>query len=109
MSDDQMEGAVRQGVGRLQDAGGGLTGDAGVQGRGKLNEAVGAAQNAYGKFKDNAQDALGQAQDRAEDVYGEIETYVRDNPLQAVGAAIATGLLLGLLLRGGRKTIYVRK
>lgn len=84
MTDDRIEGAVRKGVGRVQDAVGGLTGDGSTQARGKANEAAGSAQNAFGKV-------VGQAEDLA-----------RDQPLVAVGAAFAVGVVVGLLLRGGK-------
>jgi ElaB/YqjD/DUF883 family membrane-anchored ribosome-binding protein len=35
---------------------------------------------------------------RAKEVAGQAETYVRDNPWQAVGIAAGVGLLLGLVL-----------
>lgn len=109
MVEDQIEGAARQGVGRVQDAVGGLVGDERTQARGKLNEAAGSLQNAYGKVKDQAQDAIGQVKDRAGDTYDEVEAYVREQPLTALGIAVGVGLVLGLLLHGGRRTVYVRR
>ena len=97
MVDDRIEGATRNVGGRLQDAFGGLTGDAGVQARGKLNQAAGAVQEATGK-----------ARESAEDVYAEVESYVREQPLAALAVTLAVGLAFGFLLRGG-KTVYVRK
>ena len=52
MSDEQIYGATRNGLGHLQDAAGGLTGDDRLQARGKLNRAAGSLQSALGKVKD---------------------------------------------------------
>jgi uncharacterized protein YjbJ (UPF0337 family) len=109
MSNDRIEGAVKEGFGRVQDAAGGLTGNGDTQLRGKLNQAAGSAQNAYGQLKDQAGDVLDQARDQFADVYDEVEGFVRDQPLTALAIGVATGLALGLLLRGGRKVVYVRK
>ncbi len=62
MTDERIEGVLRQGAGRVQDAVGGLTGDAKTQAKGKLNQAAGALQDTYGQvtnaLTDNFQDAL---------------------------------------------------
>ena len=109
MSEDRIEGTAKKGFGHVQDAVGGLIGDNGTQAKGKLNQAAGSVQDAYGKVLDQAQDAVGQAKDVAQDVYGEIEQFVSDQPYLAVAAGVGVGLVLGLLLSGGRKTVYVRK
>ena len=56
--DDQVVGIARQGLGRMQDAVGGLTGDAALQGKGKINEAAGAAQHAFGEAKSSLLEAV---------------------------------------------------
>jgi uncharacterized protein YjbJ (UPF0337 family) len=109
MSNDRIEGAVREGVGRVQDAAGGLFGNSKTEMRGKLNQAAGSAQNAYGQVKDQASDALDQARDQFSDIYDEVEAYVRDQPMAALAIGAGVGLVLGLLMRGGRKVVYVRK
>ena len=120
MSEDRIEGGVKQGVGRVQDAVGGLTGSDKTQARGKVNEAAGSVQNAYGQVKDKAQDVAGQVRDqfgdvagqareRAQDAFGDLEGFVREQPLQALAGGIAIGVVLGLFLRGGRKTVYLSK
>ena len=116
MSEDRIEGGVKQGVGRVQDALGGVTGDDKTQAQGKVNEASGSVQNAYGQVKDKAQDvagqvrgAAGQAGERAQDLLGTLEGFVRDQPLQALAGGVAVGVVLGLLLRGERKPVYFSK
>ena len=98
MTDDRIEGAVRKGVGRVQDAVGGLTGDGRTQADGKLNQAAGSVQ-----------DLVGQARDRASDLYGEVESYAKEQPLAALAVTLGLGVVIGLVLSGGRKTVYVRK
>ena len=98
MSDNRLGGAVKEGVGKVQDTFGGLTGDAGTQARGKLNEAGGSAQNAVGKV-----------QDQAGDIYETAEGYIKDQPGLAAAVILGAGIVIGLILRGGRKTVYVRK
>lgn len=110
--DDQVVGIAKQGLGRVQDAVGGLTGDAALQGKGKINEAVGAAQHAFGDAKSSLLEAV---DDIVGGVRGELHTqletvegYVTARPLQALGVAAGVGLLLGLLLRGRSRTVYTR-
>lgn len=106
MTDDRIEGALRKGAGHVQDAVGGLTGDAGTQGKGKLNEAAGSVQNAYDKAVDSAEGAIEQVRGQAQDMLGEVEDYIRQQPLAAAGVAAGIGILLGMMLRGGHKTVY---
>lgn len=108
MSDDQIYGAATNGVGHLQDAAGGLTGDDKLQVKGKLNRAKGAAQQAYGKVKNKAVEAKAKASDTyakarltAQGSLTDVEGRVRENPLAALGAVAAIGLLVGLILGGG--------
>jgi ElaB/YqjD/DUF883 family membrane-anchored ribosome-binding protein len=82
--DEQIAGVTKQGLGRAQDAVGGLTGDGKTQAKGKLNEAAGA------------------------DRLDAVEDYVTAKPLPAVAIAAAAGVVIGLLLRGRSRTIYLR-
>jgi uncharacterized protein YjbJ (UPF0337 family) len=91
MTDDRIEGAVRKGVGLVQDAVGGLTGDAATQVRGKLNQAAGSAQ-----------DAVGRARGAAQGLLDDVEGYAKENPLPALAIMLGVGVALGLLLVGGR-------
>jgi ElaB/YqjD/DUF883 family membrane-anchored ribosome-binding protein len=119
MSEDQFNGAVKEAVGHVQDAAGGLVGDAKLQADGKVNEAAGGVQQAYGKVKDKADAALHQAKDKADaalhqakdkaqDIVSEVETYTREKPLTALGIGLGVGVVLGVLLAGGGRTVYVR-
>ena len=92
MDENQAEGAITEGVGKLKDAAGGLTGDASLQGEGKFDQLSGKAQRQFG-------DTIEEAQDQLENV----TSLIRERPLAAVGIAVGAGFLLGLLLIPSRK------
>ena len=92
MDDNQVEGAITEGVGKLKDAAGGLTGDTSLQGEGKFDQLSGKAQRQFG-------DTMEEAQDQLENV----TSLIRERPLAAVGIAAGAGFLLGLLLIPSRK------
>jgi uncharacterized protein YjbJ (UPF0337 family) len=81
MSETKAEGFVRNAAGHVQDAVGGLTGDAATQVRGKINQAAGRAQQTYGNAVDQVLD------------------YTSDRPGTALAAALGVGVLVGLALR----------
>lgn len=87
MDENRIEGAVKEGVGRVQDAFGGGFGNEGLQARGTINEAAGGVQNLYGQAVDMAKDVLDDAADMIE-----------RQPYAAAGAAALLGLLAGLLI-----------
>jgi uncharacterized protein YjbJ (UPF0337 family) len=79
MVQDQLEGAAQQVAGKVQDAVGALTGDAGLQGEGKLRQAAGNLQQSYGQTVDN------------------VRLAVANQPIQGVLIAAAVGFVLGAL------------
>ena len=93
MDENTTEGAVTEGVGKLKDAAGGLTGDTGLQGEGKGDQLTGNVQREFGDTLDDAQDQ-----------FEGIVSTIRDRPLIAVGIAAGAGFLLGLLLIPSRKS-----
>lgn len=119
--DEQLNGALEIGAGRVQDAAGALTGDTTMQVKGKLKEAAGSAKQAAGHLRTVAADALGDAQHRvhdaaisareqAKDRFAQIESQVRDKPGPALALALVIGLGLGLLLRGpSSRTVHLRE
>jgi uncharacterized protein YjbJ (UPF0337 family) len=116
MSSDRLEGAIKIGVGHVQDAAGGLIGDNALQAKGKFIEATGFLQDAFGQAKGHAAEILNDVTDQAADALGQIEDQTRgalettrgryvalqkraiDNPLAAVAIAAGVGLLVGLIL-----------
>jgi uncharacterized protein YjbJ (UPF0337 family) len=118
MSNDRVEGAIKRGVGHIQDAAGGLIGDNVMQARGKFNEGAGFLQDAFGQMKDHASDILGDASSQTNQAldqvkgrarsavktvqgrYDALQDLVIDNPLVAVAVAAGIGLAVGLALHG---------
>jgi uncharacterized protein YjbJ (UPF0337 family) len=98
MTDDRIEGGLKRGFGHLQDAVGGLTGDARTQVQGKFNEAAGSAQ-----------DAIGQVSDIARGLWDEAQSYTKKNPRTALAITLGIGVVLGLTLLGGGTTLYQRR
>jgi uncharacterized protein YjbJ (UPF0337 family) len=81
MDENKVEGAFRQATGRVQDAVGGLAGDATTQARGKVNEIAGSAQRNMGEVIDTVRNAT------------------VEQPLIALAVAGGVGYLLGLIMR----------
>ena len=81
MDENRFEGAAREVGGKIQDAVGGLTGDAQTQARGKANQAAGQAQNAYGQAVDGLKD------------------FATSDPIAAMLSALGVGIVIGWMLR----------
>jgi uncharacterized protein YjbJ (UPF0337 family) len=79
MSEDRIEGNIRNAAGRLQDAVGGITGDTGTQVEGKARALAGKAQASYGEAIDCMRDMAA------------------EKPLAALGVATAVGFVIGAL------------
>ncbi len=80
MDENRFEGAARNIGGKVQDAVGGLTGDAATQARGKINQAAGQAQQAYGAAVDD------------------LKEFTSNQPMTALLAAMGIGVVLGFIL-----------
>jgi uncharacterized protein YjbJ (UPF0337 family) len=81
MDENEIEGTARDLGGKVQDAVGGLTGDASTQAEGKWNQAAGKAQKTFGAAAD------------------EIRDNVVEKPLAALGIAAGVFFVLGYLMR----------
>lgn len=110
MDENRIEGAVKEGVGHVQEAFGGLTGDRRAQGKGELNEAAGQVQQAYGRAMDQAREVARDVGDQARVIAERTKDRIGDQPWTAVGVAAVGGLILGLLLNGGHggRIVYVK-
>jgi ElaB/YqjD/DUF883 family membrane-anchored ribosome-binding protein len=102
MSDEEIEGLAKEGVGRVQNGVGGIAGDAALQAKGKLNEAAGAIQRTWGEVQDRAGRLAGDAQSMSVDAYDEVDAFVRRAPWVSVAIAAGVGLLAGLALKPSR-------
>lgn len=98
MNSDRIEGAARKVGGRIEDAAGGLMGDAATQLRGKADEVAGAAQNVYGQAVDGVKDAAGKAQDVYGQAVGGVKDFAQEQPIAVVLAAMSIGAALGFML-----------
>lgn len=58
MDKDRIAGAAKQAKGTMKEAAGKVTGDAKLQGEGKMDKAEGKIQNTVGGLKDKAREAL---------------------------------------------------
>lgn len=87
VDENEVKGTVTDGVGKLKDAAGGLTGDSSLQAEGKVDQLQGKVQKEYGDLLDQAQD-----------VFEDATKMVRDQPVAALGIAAGVGFLLGWLL-----------
>jgi uncharacterized protein YjbJ (UPF0337 family) len=67
MSDNDTEGKVDEGKGRLKEAAGSLTDDQGLKNEGKVDKAAGKTKQAVGDVGDKVGDAVGGAADKAKD------------------------------------------
>jgi len=81
VDENEVEGTIRDLGGKVQDAVGGLTGDAKTQAEGKYNQAFGKAQKTFGAAAD------------------EIRENVSHQPLTALAIVGGVFFTLGFLLR----------
>lgn len=107
MAEQQFEGLAREGLGRVEDSAGGFVGDAGLQAKGKLNEAAGAIQRTVGDVQAQAERLLGEAQVLGRDACDEVDAFVRRRPWVSIAVAAGIGLLAGLALKPSRR-VYRR-
>ncbi len=91
MDEDRMKGAASNIGGKVKDAVGGLTGDTKTQAEGKLDQAVGQAQNAYGSAKD-------QVREGASAMGAELDSFMSERPVAALLAAVGIGYALARLM-----------
>jgi uncharacterized protein YjbJ (UPF0337 family) len=107
MSDQQIEGLAREGVGRVKDSAGALAGDARLQAKGKLDEAAGMIQRTLGDVQGQAERLLDEVQVRGVEARDEVDAFVRRSPWVSVAVAAGIGLLAGLALKPRRKVYRI--
>ena len=83
---NRIEGTAREAVGKVEDAAGELLGDTETQAAGKIRQAAGILQSAYGKAADEVQDAT-----------GSIIQIWEEQPVIALLVTLAVGFFLGRL------------
>ena len=109
MNGDKVEGVAQEIGGKLKDAAGGLTGDAGMQADGKVDQAAGTVKQMLGDAKatvgDVADRVAATASDFGQSAYQQtasaakyMNDRARERPLGMVIAAGLVGAVVGYLL-----------
>jgi len=86
MDENRVEGTAREFVGKAQSAAGDLLGDSKTQAEGRIRQATGQAQEAYGAAADQLRGLTEELTDR-----------IHETPLLAVLGALGIGYLIGRL------------
>lgn len=127
MNEDQIEGAVKNGTGKMESFAGNLTGDdklkakgEGRQIEGRIQDAVGSVHETIDKVASQAKAAASTVNSQASEVYGrvsetaqtvaaKVNPFIEEQTYAALGIAAAAGLLAGLLIASrGPKVIYLK-
>ncbi len=80
MDEQQVNGGLNQGVGRVKEAAGALLGDIKIEAQGRAQQIRGQAESLYG------------------DTLERITTATTEKPAVALGAALGVGVIIGILL-----------
>ena len=80
MDEQQVNGGVNQGVGRVKEAAGALLGDLKIEAQGRAQQIRGQAESMYG------------------DAMERITTATTEKPAIALGTALGIGVIIGILL-----------
>lgn len=97
MSDDRFAGTARNVGGKVQEGFGKVAGDAKTEAQGKVNQALGAAQDLYGQAKDSAADAAEIVKQGAKEADDYVRHFVETRPYTTALGALAIGLFVGLM------------
>lgn len=96
MSDDILEGRLRQGAGAAERAIGDGLDDLSMSLHGRVQDLAGRVQTVFGQAKDHAAETI-----------GGIDAFVTERPYLTAAFAAATGVALGFLLGLGRPKVIV--
>lgn len=91
MDEDRIKGTATDLGGKLKEAVGGLVGDSRTQVGGRVDQASGQLQHAYGSAKDTMRDT-------ASTIGSDVEEFVRDRPILALLSAVGVGYVLARLV-----------
>jgi len=86
VDENRVEGTVREFAGKAQGVAGDILGDSKTSAQGRINDAAGQAQKAYG-----------QASDQLKGLADELTDRIHETPLLAVLGAVGLGYLIGKL------------
>ena len=127
MSENDVVGGMQEGFGRLERGAGAALNDPGMDARGAANPRKGGARKAAAKLQtqidglaDRVVGGVAKVGEQTRSVYDRtsvqarkvaerVEPFVHERPYAALGATLAVGLVIGLLLNSrGPKIIYVK-
>jgi ElaB/YqjD/DUF883 family membrane-anchored ribosome-binding protein len=127
MKPANLEGKVKNGVGRLEEAAGEVLGDPGLQVGGEARQIEGAAEDTLAVARekleqtakkaravvtaaaDQASDTYETLRKRAQGVADTVDPFVKEQPYIALALAVVGGAILGALFAGGDATvIYIK-
>ena len=95
MSDDRLAGSVRNMGGKVQEGIGRATSDVKTEAKGFMNQAAGAAEDAYGQAVDIAKDRAQKVRDVAVEGHDFLKKFMEDNPHTTAAIALALGIFIG--------------
>ncbi len=103
MDENRIAGAAKSVGGQAQESFGRVTGNAKTESEGIINEVSGAAQDLYGKARDQVSDLADvttkKAQDTASSFEKALRTNIENQPYTAVVIALGLGWLFGRMHR----------
>jgi len=102
MSDDRIAGTARNLGGKVQEGFGKVAGDTKTELHGKMNQAVGTAQDLYGQAKDSAADAATAIKHGASEAEDYVRHFIEERPYTTALGALALGLFVGMLAHRNR-------
>ena len=91
MNENRVAGTTRNLGGKVQEGYGRVAGDAKSEAEGVLNQAVGGAQDLYGRAQDSAIDAAQQVKKGALIVEDRIRDFIEERPYTAAFTALCIG------------------
>jgi uncharacterized protein YjbJ (UPF0337 family) len=95
MNEDRVAGSVRNIGGRMQEGIGKTTGDIQTEAKGFMNQAAGAAEDAYGQAVDMAKEGAQKVRDVAVEGHDFLKDFMEDNPHTTAAIAFAIGIFIG--------------
>jgi uncharacterized protein YjbJ (UPF0337 family) len=95
VDENRMAGTARNIGGKLEEGYGRVAGDAESEVKGKVDQAVGAAQDLYGQAKDAASDAASVVKQSASDVEDYVRNTIEQRPYTTAVVALCLGWVIG--------------
>ena len=95
MDENRLSGTAKNLGGKVEEAFGRATGDAGIQAHGQMHQAEGSVQDLYGQAKDAAGEAINAVGKMPASFEDTIRHYIQNKPYTTAAIAFALGWLVG--------------